>query len=836
MNVKTILFYCLLLVCVNAYAQNERHIPFDESWRFTKDSVSGAEQAGYDDSQWRVVDLPHDWSIEDLPGQSIEASVLGPFTKAAPGKGATGYTIGGVGWYRKTFTVDKRYKGKQTYITFDGVYMNADVWINGHHLGNHPYGYTSFFYNLTDFLNPVGEPNVIAVSVKNLGKNSRWYSGSGIYRHVWLTRVDAVHTRIWGNYITTPVVSSQAAEINLQSVITNCGAQSKTIDVTINIVNPSGTIISSNKQSLKIAAHNTDSLYQRITVLKPDLWELENPALYTAKVTLSSGGKRIDQALIPFGIRSILFDGTRGFLLNGKVTKLKGGCIHHDNGPLGAAAFDRAEERKIELLKRAGYNALRLSHNPMSPALLDACDRLGMLVVTDAFDCWERQKNPQDYHLFFKQWWQKDLEASVLRDRNHPSIIMWGIGNEIYEAPELSGYHTAKQLADEVRRLDPTRPVTEAVSFYPSFMKVTWEDFEPHLAQLDVDGYNYYVTGKYDMLDRDSSYENRYEIQHSKHPEKTFMATEYYPTAALENWEKARRYPYVLGGFSWAAMDYMGEAGTGAPQLIPDSVNFKRNLGGLSRFFTPKSWPVYTAYSGDLDLIGNRKAASYYQNVVWGNTPLEMLVHRPIPAGMKEIRSPWAFPDELKNWTWPGQEGKKIQVNVYTHGKLASLELNGKVIAEQTLHEGSITAGFEITYQPGTLIARVYDNNGKEIGSSTLFTTGKPAAVRLTPDRKTILADKNDLSFVNVEIVDEKGNVVPCVDELEVTYELSGDATIAGLGNGNPADMSSFQQNHKKVFHGRGLVIIRPKGRKGTFILKASASGLKDGYAQIRMN
>lgn len=742
--------------------------------------------------------------------------------------------VGGVGWYRKTFVLDKSYNGKQTYITFDGVYMNAEVWINGHYLGNHPNGYTSFFYNLSAFLKPVGQSNVIAVRVMNQGKNSRWYSGSGIYRHVWLTKMNEVHTNIWGNYITTPIVSENSERVNVRSEIQNSESLSKPIDVTVDIINSSGQTISSKKQSLTIAAHSTDTLLHQIKVLKPALWTLNNPVLYKAKVTLSSGGIVIDQTLTSFGIRSISFDGKRGFLLNGKVTKLKGGCIHHDNGPLGAAAFDRAEERKIELLKNAGFNAIRLSHNAMSPALLDACDRLGMLVVTDSFDAWNRQKNPQDYHLYFKEWWRKDLDALILRDRNHPSIIMWGIGNEIYEAADTSGYRVAKQLADEVRRLDPTRPVTEAIAFYPSFMKATWKDFEPHLAVLDVDGYNYYVAGKHDMLERDSSYEHRYEIEHTLHPNKTYMATEYFPTAALENWEKTEQYPYVLGGFTWAAMDYIGEAGSGASQLIPDSIKFKMNLGGLGRFFTPNSWPVYTAYSGNLDLIGNRKAASYYQNVVWGNSSIELLVHRPIPTGMKEIYSPWGFPDELKSWTWPDQAGKKMLVDVYTRSRQVKLELNGKVIAEQTVPVGSITASFEIKYQPGTLIAIGYDN-GKEEGVSELITTGQPSAIRLSPDRKTIKADKGDLVFVDVEIVDQKGNVVPSVDNKEVTYELSGAATIAGVGNGNPADLSSFQQNQKKVFHGKGLVILRSNDKKGIITLKASAVGLKDAVMQINV-
>lgn len=813
-------------------SQDSRSILFDKDWRFKKDSTIQAESPSYNDGDWRTVQLPHDWSIEDLPNQ-MNRSVKGPFTKAAVGKGATGYTEGGVGWYRKTFTLDKNYEGKQTYITFDGVYMNSDVWINGHHIGNRPNGYISFSYNLTSYLNPVGKPNVIAIRVKNLGENSRWYAGSGIYRHVWLTPMNDVHTEIWGNYITTSNISSGSADVKLESSIQNASLRSRKVNVRVELLSPSGQVVASKTQPVSIAAGSTQSLTQQLTITKPALWGQETPRLYKAKVALLSNGETIDQTTTPFGVRSIQFDGGKGFLLNGKPVKLKGGCIHHDNGPLGAVAIDRAEERKIALLKKAGYNAVRLSHNPVSPALLNACDRLGMLVVTDSYDMWERQKMnfKEGYHVYFKEWWQKDLEALILRDRNHPSIIMWGIGNEIPEAPDTSGYRIAKQLADEVRRLDPTRPVTEAIVYSPYVTQKKWPDFEPHLQHLDVDGYNYTVFGKFNLLLDDGPM--RFETEHKKHPQKTYMATEYFPPAALENWEQAEKFPFVLGGFSWTAMDYIGEAAIGGPFLLPDSIPAKNAMyAGLGTM--ANAWPVYASNCGDLDLIGNRKAASYYQNVVWRNTPIEMLVRRPIPDGMQEVQSPWGFPNELKSWTWPGQEGRKMQIHVYTRSKQVRLELNGKMIAEQNVPDGSITATFEVPYQAGRLIARGFDN-GKETASSLLSTAGKPDAIRLVADRQAIRADANDLAYVSVEIVDDKGNLVPSIDDVEVTYQLTGNATIAGLGSGNPADLSSFQQNHKKVYQGRGLAIIRPTGKKGMLTLRASAPGLKDAVVQVNL-
>jgi beta-galactosidase len=819
----------LVLFITKTRAQDSRAVSFDKGWRFKKDTLKGAENPAYDDSGWRTLNLPHDWSIEDLPNQK-EGEVQGPFTKTSTGKAATGFTEGGTGWYRKSFTLNNAYKGKHTYVVFDGVYMDADVWINGHHLGSHPYGYTSFSYDLTNFLMPLGKLNVIAVRAKNSGKNSRWYSGSGIYRHVWLLPVSPLHAKIWGNYITTPDVTRDKATVIVQSSVENITSQKKTINVKVELLNPSGRIVASQKELLAVPADSSADLTQKLTVSNPQLWGLENPRLYKARVTLIAGSNAIDQTSTPFGIRSLKYDGQKGLLLNGAAIKLKGGCIHHDLGPLGAASFDRAEERKVELIKKAGYNALRTSHNPPSPALLVACDRQGMLVLDEAFDMWEKAKNPQDYHLYFKDWSLRDLESMILRDRNHPSVIMWSIGNEIFEAPDSSGYRNAKRLSDEVKRLDPTRPVTDATVFLPGYTQKPWAAYEPHVANLDIDGYNYFLDRSV-YFQRDSATLHRFETERAKHPEKLYMSTEFLPNAALENWDETEKYPWFLGGFCWTAMDYIGEAGIGKSILVPESQKLPKGLMGIGLFYR-NNWPVFNAFCGDLDLVGDRKAESYYKNVVWRNSPVEMLVHRPIPEGQKEVVATWGFPDELKSWTWPGQEGKKMQVDVYTRSRMVKLELNGKIIAEQTVPEGSITATFQIEYQPGTLVAKAFDD-GKELGSNTLSTTGKPASIRLVADRKNLRADQNDLSFVSVEVIDSKGNVVPSVDDMEINFKISGNATIAAVGNGNPADMSSFQQPRKKVYQGKALAIVRPSGNKGTAILTASAKGLQGSSVQI---
>lgn len=824
-----LLFFCFFAAFAQSNAQS-RTRSFDDNWRFKKDSLIQAENPSFKDGDWRVVQLPHDWSIEDLPNQTPD-TIIGPFSRTSIGQSATGFTVGGIGWYRKKFTTATAEEKKLFTIHFDGVYTNSDVWLNGHLLGNTPYGYTPFYYDLTPYLKPAGQENVLSVRVRNEGKNSRWYSGSGIYRHVWLTVTEPVHVAVWGVYITTPVVSKNSATIQVKSTIKNEQKTAGNFSLITTIISPSGKTVA---QTQKLFVLETNALKidsQNITLSNPLLWSLEAPELYKVVTEIKSGNRTTDRVETSFGIRSIRFDASKGFTLNGKRVILKGGCIHHDNGPLGAAAIDRAEERKIELLKKLGYNAIRSSHNPPSQQLLDACDRLGMLVLDEAFDMWELAKNPQDYHLNFKEWWQKDVDAMIMRDRNHPAVIMWSIGNEIFEAPDTAGYRIAKMLAKEVRELDVTRAVTAGIAYLPGYTKKPWEDYEPYLTQLDVDGYNYFLESQSKFFVRDSATAHRFETEHAKHPQKTFIVTEYTPGSALENWEHAEKYPYLLGSFKWTAMDYIGEAGIGRPLPVPASRKLPTGIVRMGLFYKP-TWPVFNAYCGDLDLIGNKKPAAYYQDVVWKKSPVELLVHHPISDGIQEVIAPWGFPDELKSWTWPGQESKKILVHVYTRSKLVKLELNGKVIAEKIVPDSSITATFEIEYQPGTLVAKSYDN-GKETSSSSLTTSGKPVAIRLIADRSTIKSDPNDLSYISAEIIDEKGNVVPYIDDIEITYVLTGDATIAGVGNGSFDDASSFQQDHKKVYQGRGLAIIRANGKIGTVALTASAKGLKDGLVKI---
>jgi beta-galactosidase len=859
LGLSSSVFLCLTS-CSNqsGTVANDRTKSFDEGWHFLKDSLPGAEYPNLNDSNWRVLDVPHDWSIEDLPGQNGE-DIIGPFDKSAVDRMSSGYLVGGTGWYRKNFTIKEEDKNKITYLQFDGVYMNADVWLNGKHLGFHPYGYTPFYYDITSLLNPAGQSNVVAVRVKNEGLNSRWYSGSGINRHVWLTQLNPVHIDVSGGiYITTPAANENSADVKVVTTLINSGNKDENIVLRTQLSDPSGRVAETATSNLMLTSGQTMEVTEEISVKKPFLWSIDDPNLYNAKVSVLINEKVVDDQVIPFGIRSIKIDAQNGLTINGKALDLIGGCYHHDNGPLGAASIDRAEERKIEILKNNGFNAIRTSHNPPSPALLEACDRLGMVVIDEIYDMWENPKKEKDYHLYFRAWWQKDVESWIKRDRNHPSVIMWSIGNEIREAADTSGFRIAKNLTTEIRRLDSTRALTEAmlgmgVGSAPG--RSRWDDFETHLELLDVVGYNYAYS--------------RYESDHIKYPDRIMVGTETNPPLALENYQLVEKLPYVIGYFVWTAIDNIGEAGVGIPQLrdiaeannqapfnAPGGLKAPRQQGSPAPhftgppadmpgmqgnksagppsnipgggFFRSDTWPVYTNYQGDIDLVGDRKVPSYYQYVVWRKSKVEMFVHRPIPEGKREVTSPWGFPDELKSWNWSGHEGEKFQVHVYTRSQKVKLELNGKIVGEQNVdQEKSITAAFEVPYEPGKLVARCYDN-GKETAAQILETTGIPAAVRLIADRTKIKADRNDLSYVRAKIIDSKGNIVPDADDIIVNFEVTGNGKVAGVGSGNPRDMSSFQQLKKKAYRGICLVIIRPETNPGKISVRATAEGLKE--------
>ncbi len=803
---------------ISGTTRNLSSVLIDSNWRFLKADAPGAEVADFDDTAWRLLDLPHDWSIEDLPQESnsvsqtpapspatgrrgrgrVNFTAVGPFTPQSPGGKDTGYTIGGTGWYRKHFVLDEDSIGKNVVIEFDGIYMDSDVWLNGHHLGNHPYGYTAFAYNLTDFLNPPGQDNVIAVRVRNLGRNSRWYTGSGIYRHAALRVTDPLRVGQWGLYITTPVVTKQKATVNVVTTIENGRSGIMDLTLRVKLQDPKGKTLQTSEANTKVIAGDKVNIPLALDIKSPPLWSIDSPNLCQAEVTILVDGKAVDTVITAFGIREIKFSVENGFTLNGETIKLRGACLHHDNGPLGSAAFDRAEERKVELMKANGYNAIRTSHNPPSTALLDACDRLGILVMDEAFDCWEEGKNPEDYGKYFNEWWPRDVESMILRDRNHPCVIMWSIGNEVPQRVKEEGYVIEKKLYDEVKRLDPTRPVTEAIC--APWDGQRWPATEKAFSFLDVGGYNYQP--------------GQYESDHQKYPNRIIVGTESYPRDFAQYWRGVENNSYVLGDFVWTGMDYLGEAALGSARVGNESGEY------------------FNAFCGDLDLCGFKKAQSYYRDVVLDISPMEIFVHRPIPEGSRESVSAWGWPDELASWTWPGNEGKTMQVNVYSKCELVRLELNGKEIAAQQVDSRRYTARFEVPYTSGELKA-IGLVNGKDVAAKILRTVGPAKKIRLSVDRNTISADRGDLAYVTVEITDESGNVMPDAADM-VHFTLTGPGELAAVGSGAPNVMESFQQPKHNTWHGRCLAIIRPKGDSGEITLKTESDGLEAASIVIK--
>ena len=724
----------------------------------------------------------------------------GPFDAESVGGSGQGYTVGGVGWYRKTFTLPNSLRGRRLSVTFDGVYMNAQFWLNGHLLGTHPYGYTSFSYDLTPYAH-IGESNILAVRVDSTGKTSRWYSGSGIYRHVWLTATSPVHLGQWGVYVTTPQVSANEATVQVRTTLVGT-AEGAGVTVTSRIVDASGKTVDTADADGPFSQPGPQNLGQQLTVPHPRLWSPDTPTLYRLVSTVTVGGKVVDQTQTPFGIRSISFDAVHGFRLNGKALKLRGGCVHHDNGPLGSRTYDRAEERRVQILKAAGFNAIRTSHNPPSPAFLDACDREGMLVLDEAFDCWKYGKNPQDYGIYFPQWWKRDIDSMVQRDRDHPSVILWSIGNEIPEQNSPAGAERAGMLADEVRAQDPTRPVTEATN--PDADKL-----DPLLAHLDVAGYNYQA--------------GRFAADEQKHPGRVFAQTESFPADCFNSWMISQDHPYVIGDFVWTALDYSGEAGIGRAIYAGDGGGFAGD------------YPWTVSGCGDLDMDGVRKPQSYFRGVVWNVGPKVAAFVDAVAAGQPGYRvSGWGWPDERASWTWPGTEGKNRTVRVYANTPTVRLLLNGRDLGEkETTRATHDTATYTVPYTPGTLVAVGLDAQGKEVSRWTLHTTDRASSIRLMPDRRTLRADGEDLSYVAVDLLDRNGLRDPNAAN-PVHFSLTGPGQIVGVGNGDPYSDESFEQPRRHAFQGRCLVIIKAGARAGAIRLRATASGLKSAVTIIQ--
>jgi beta-galactosidase len=800
MKINSFLLICFL-ISFQCFAQRKNLI--DEGWRFHRGDIANAQEVNFKDNDWRNVDLPHDWSIEDLPtGQAGLPGTNSPFDPDAVNGVSVGFTTGGIGWYRKTFTLPVNEQNKKISILFDGVYMNADVWINGIHLGNHPYGYTSFYYDISDKMKQ-NEQNTIAVQVKNIGANSRWYAGSGINRHVWLIATDPIHVAQWGTYITTPEVSASSAKVNIHTKVKNETTASATITLVNKIINAKGIEVAKTSSKQNVDANEEYDFNENAIVKSPTLWSTENPDLYKAITEVLVNEKPTDHVETQFGIRKISFDAANGFMLNNKPMKLKGGCFHTDNGPLGARSFDRAEIRRVALMKASGFNAIRCSHNPPAPAFLQACDSLGMLVIDEAFDCWTEGKNPDDYHVYFRDWWQRDLQSMLLRDRNHPSIIMWSIGNEIPGMDRPSIADTAKILADYVRSVDNTRPVTAAANSVS-------DKKDPFFSALDVCGYNYA--------------DDKYVSDHQRKPNRIMVATESFPLEADDYWMNVLDHPWVIGDFVWTGFDYIGESSIGWLGYPQDKNLF---------------YPWNLAYCGDIDICGWKRPQSFYRDALWKKDQLSIFV-KPLrssfPVNPKKSEwSKWNWEDVVANWNWKGDEDSVFEIHVYSSCEQVELFLNNKSLGKKITNRATkFMAVYEVPYSAGELKAVGYDN-GKKIKTSILKTADEPTQIKLSAERKIIKADNEDLSYVTVDLIDKNGIRNPNAENL-IHFEIQGPGTIAGVGNANPVSLESYQLPQRKAWHGRCLVIIKSGKTAGNIVLKATSPLLSPAKIAIKSN
>ena len=761
-----------LSVSVNAAIPNGKL--FDIGWKFQLDAPQEAAEPGFDDSSWRTLDLPHDWSIEAVPDRD------------APAGNAGGYYPTGLGWYRKSFQYNIT-PGK-LYLYFEGVYMNSEVYVNGQLAGGHPYGFTSFRVDITPFLEEGA--NTIAVKVDNSAQpNCRWYSGSGIYRHVWLIEEPLIHFEHQGTFISTLEASPERAVVRVQSKLINEGIATFTGNVIINLKHDGKTaarvlvpVTSSPNQTIDIC--------EDITIDNPSLWSPDSPTLYEASLEGA-----LDHVDTRFGIRTIRWNSAEGFVLNGKRTLLNGSCIHSDNGILGAAAFDAAEYRKARLLKEAGFNAVRTNHNPPAPAFLDACDQLGLLVIDESFDGWREQKNPHDYSILFDKWYREDVQSMVRRDRNHPSIIMWSTGNEVIERKTIGVITTARRLSDAIREEDTTRPITSALASWDR----DWEIYDPLVEVFEIAGYNYLIQ----HAARD----------HQRDPQRVIAQTESYPNDAFRNWAYCQDNDYIIGDFVWTGLDYIGESGIGKYYYTGDPRN---------SFHLADQFPYHGAYCGDIDLTGWRKPISHYREMLWNGDQNYLYMAVREPDGYKgEIKTTgWAVFPTWESWEWPGWEGKPAIVEVYTKAPEVKLYLNDRLIGTKQVDRSTqYKASFEVPYEPGTLRAEA---SGQ---TRTLSTPGKPYAIRLTPESTSMKAEGKDVAFVVIEVVDRDGRVCPDA-QMEVSVAVSSGA-VQAVGSANLEDTGSYADAQHSTWKGRALAVVRSSGKAGKCRVTVSSPGLK---------
>ena len=769
---KLFLISMALSVCMGTIAQTK--MLFDSGWQFTRNGKTVN------------VDLPHDWDIYEAPDPATGAT-----------KEGGGWFPGGKGEYRKTF---KTPQAEVVKLHFEGVYQKAEVFVNGQKAGQHAYGYTPFTVDITPYLYKDKRQNEVLVKVNNSEQpNCRWYSGSGIYRHVWLLTMPAMHIAENSVAITTPEVSNKQAKVNIQvSIVNEVKRPCQIDDVEVSFKGGNFTMTPQSEEMKRIFKEKYSSFNgtgsalcgMSFTIDWPRLWSPDDSYLYEATVKLKEKGQIIDEKTMKFGIRSVSFSADKGFVLNGKPLLINGACVHHDDGVLGAMAFDAAEIRKVKLMKEAGFNLIRTSHNPTTRAFLDACDSLGMLVIGEAFDGWRTAKTTYDYSTLIDSCYRQDIYAMVLRDRNHPSIISWSIGNEVIERKDIRVITTARQLKKAILEMDNTRPVTEALCAWDS----DWEIYDPHFDVLDIGGYNYMI--------------HKHKSDHQRDPKRVMWQTESYPRDAFKNWKLVHEYPYIIGDIVWTGLDYLGESGIGRNYYEGERPGEHWREGGQP------DW--HGAYCGDVDITGWRKPISIYREMLWkdaydGEFPsvLSIAVKEPDGYHGKIHQTAWSVWPTWKSWNWPGWEGKLIDVEVYTKAEEVRLYLNDKLIGTKAVNEGTeYKAVFTVPYEPGLLRAEA---SGR---GTFLWTAGEPARLRLTPDRRVITADGQDLSFITVEVVDKDGNVCPDA-AIPCEAVVKGQGTLLSFASADLKDREPYISSKVTTWKGRALLVVRSTQKKG---------------------
>jgi beta-galactosidase len=800
---------------------------FNAGWT-VRPKVSIFAQLGRDAPEAQPVTLPHDALLSQPRSPEGEAkNAYFPLSSAFE--------------YSKAFEVPEEYCRKRVSIEFQGAYRDAMVYVNGMFAAQRPYGYSTFTVPLDSHL-AYGGSNTIRVDVR-AHDDSRWYTGCGMLRDTVLVVQDLVHLAPSSLRLTTPDIDEERAVVELAVKVANAGTRTRTVTVDAEIADDAGAMVARGTAPVTLAIGDTEVVRHRLYVRSPRCWSVDDPYLYTARVTVSDGGRVLDEETARLGIRSLRLDPIHGLRINGAAVKLRGACVHHDNGLLGGAAVARAEHRRVELLKEAGFNAIRAAHNPLSQPMLDACDRVGMLVMDEAFDVWAEGKSSFDYSLAFPEWWERDIEAMVAKDFNHPSVILYSIGNEIPETGNALGSQIGRRLAEKVRELDGSRFVTNAVNAFVSVLPEVMAK-RPQRQTVDAGsaGVNDFMNSAGAMMAQISASqlatertaesfsvldigginygESRYENEPALFPNRILIGSETFPGRIDVNWRLVLDHRHVLGDFTWTGWDYLGEVGIGRLRYHDEPADFSA------------PYPWRTAWTGDLDITGFRRPVSYYREVVFGiRSEPYIAVVRPESQGRNAVTGGWSWPDVVSSWTWATEPGTPMTVEVYSAADEVELLLNGNSVGRTAAGAGNgYRAVFKIAYQPGELAAVAY-KDGAVQGRSVLQTAAADFSLVLEPDRSELTAADGDLAFIQIALRDAAGVLVTNADRI-VQAEVSGAGELLSLGSGSPKSEESFETDHARSFDGRLLAVVRPSG-PGSILVTARAEGLGDAQARL---